>query len=158
MIYNIVGDLLKQDKVDIICHQTNCKGVMGAGIAFQIKRTYPEVFKKYKEFCDEYENILLGRTLFVNCNDGKVVANLFGQDGYGRGFCQTDYVALEKAIATVAKTAAKYKKSVGFPYKIGCDLAGGDWSTVSKIIEKYFMDSEVDCYICSLTQEQEHEC
>ena len=83
MIYNIVGDLLKQDKVDIICHQTNCKGVMGAGIAFQIKRTYPEVFKKYKEFCDEYENILLGRTLFVNCNDGKVVANLFGQDGYG---------------------------------------------------------------------------
>lgn len=110
MIYNIVGDLLKQDKVDIICHQTNCKGVMGAGIAFQIKRAYPEVFKKYKEFCDEYENILLGRTLFVNCNDGKVVANLFGQDSYGRGFCQTDYVALEKAIATVAKTAAKYKK------------------------------------------------
>ena len=51
MIYNIVGDLLKQDKVDIICHQTNCKGVMGAGIAFQIKRAYPEVFKKYKEFC-----------------------------------------------------------------------------------------------------------
>ena len=49
MIYNIVGDLLKQDKVDIICHQTNCKGVMGAGIAFQIKRTYPEVFKKYKD-------------------------------------------------------------------------------------------------------------
>lgn len=46
MIYNIVGDLLKQDKVDIICHQTNCKGVMGAGIAFQIKRAYPEVFKK----------------------------------------------------------------------------------------------------------------
>lgn len=45
MIYNIVGDLLKQDKVDIICHQTNCKGVMGAGIAFQIKRAYPEVFK-----------------------------------------------------------------------------------------------------------------
>lgn len=98
------------------------------------------------------------KTLFVNCNDGKVVANLFGQDSYGRGFCQTDYVALEKAIATVAKTAAKYKKSVGFPYKIGCDLAGGDWSIVSKIIEKYFMDSEVDCYICSLTQEQEHEC
>lgn len=47
MIYNIVGDLLKQDKVDIICHQTNCKGVMGAGIAFQIKRTYPEVFNMW---------------------------------------------------------------------------------------------------------------
>jgi hypothetical protein len=118
MIYNIVGDLLKQDKVDIICHQTNCKGVMGAGIAFQIKRTYPEVFKKYKEFCDEYENILLGRTLFVNCNDGKVVANLFGQDGYGRGFCQTDYVALEKAIATVAKPQPNIKRVSDFRTKL----------------------------------------
>lgn len=150
MIYNIVGDLLKQDKVDIICHQTNCKGVMGAGIALQIKKTYPEVFKRYREFCKEYGSVLLGRTLFVNCNDGKIVANLFGQDGFGRGFCQTDYAALEEAVSSLAKVATKYKKSVGFPYKIGCDLAGGDWEIVNKIIEKYFLDSEVGCYICSL--------
>lgn len=150
MIYNIVGDLLKQDKVDIICHQTNCKGVMGAGIALQIKKTYPEVFKRYREFCKEYGSVLLGRTLFVNCNDGKIVANLFGQDGFGKGFCQTDYTALEEAVSSLERVATKYKKSVGFPYKIGCDLAGGDWEIVSKIIEKYFLDSEVDCYICSL--------
>ena len=118
MIYNIVGDLLKQDKVDIICHQTNCKGVMGAGIAFQIKRTYPEVFKKYKEFCDEYENILLGRTLFVNCNDGKVVANLFGQDGYGKGFCQTDYVALERRLLRWQKPQPNIKRVSDFRIKL----------------------------------------
>lgn len=123
---------------------------MGAGIALQIKKTYPEVFKHYREFCKKYGSILLGRTLFVNCNDGKIVANLFGQDGFGRGFCQTDYAALEQSISSLAKAATKYRKSVGFPYKIGCDLAGGDWDIVSKIIEKYFLDSEVDCYICSL--------
>ncbi len=68
----------------------------------------------------------------------------------GRGFCQTDYAALEQSISSLAKAATKCRKSVGFPYKIGCDLAGGDWDIVSKIIEKYFLDSEVDCYICSL--------
>lgn len=150
MIYNIVGDLLKQGNVDIICHQTNTKGVMGAGIALQIKNTYPEVFKKYKMYCREYGDRLLGKVLFVNCNDGKVVANLFGQSGYGTGFRQTDYAALEKSISSLARVAAKVNKSVGFPYKIGCDLAGGDWNIVSKIIEKYFLNSEVKCYICSL--------
>lgn len=150
MIYNRVGDLLRQGEVDIICHQTNCKGVMGAGIALQIRKEYPEVFKQYKAYCDKYGSELLGKTLFVNCGDGKVVANLFGQNGFGRGFCQTDYEALEKAISAVARVATKAKKSVGFPYKIGCDLAGGDWEIVSKIIEKYFGESEVACYICSL--------
>lgn len=153
MIYNIVGDLLKQDKVDIICHQTNCRGVMGAGIALQIKNIYPGVFRKYKKYCDLYRSELLGKVLFVNCDDGKTVANLFGQDSYGRGFCQTDYAALEKAISSVCNIATKTKKSVGFPYKIGCDLAGGDWNIVSKIIGKYFLDSATDCYICSLLQE-----
>lgn len=150
MIYYVVGDLLKQENVDIICHQTNCKGVMGAGIALQIRNTYPNVYQLYKQYCAKYGSGLLGKTLFVNCNDGKIVANLFGQDGYGRGFCQTDYAALEKAIASVEKIATKGKKSVGFPYKIGCDLAGGDWSIVKNIIKKYFEKSEVDCYICSL--------
>lgn len=150
MVYRVVGDLLEQDGVNIICHQVNCKGVMGAGIALQIRRTYPNVYQVYKKYCAEYDKELLGKTLFVNCNDGKVVANLFGQNGYGRGYCQTDYAALENAIATVKKVATKSKKNVGFPYKIGCDLAGGDWDIVEKIIEKYFEDSEVDCYICSL--------
>lgn len=156
MIYNVVGDLLKQEGVDIICHQTNCKGVMGAGIALQIKRTYPNVYEVYKKYCKEYGSNLLGKTLFVNCGDGKVVANLFGQNNYGRGFCQTDYKALDEAIASVKKVATKAKKNVGFPYKIGCDLAGGDWNIVSKIIEKHFDNSEVNCYICSLSQEQEN--
>jgi O-acetyl-ADP-ribose deacetylase (regulator of RNase III) len=150
MIYRIVGDLLKQDKVDIICHQANTKGVMGAGIALQIKRIYPEVYQKYKLYCDQYGSDLLGKTLYVNCNDGKIVANLFGQDGFGRGFCQTDYTALDMALSKLANTANLTQKSVGLPYKMGCGLAGGDWKIVNEIIEKYFGNSKVNCYICSL--------
>lgn len=36
MIYEIKGDLLKAEET-FIAHQVNCKGVMGAGVAKQIK-------------------------------------------------------------------------------------------------------------------------
>ena len=35
----------------------------------------------------------------------------------------------------------KFKKetlTIGFPYKIGCGLAGGDWNIVYNIIEEEF--------------------
>ncbi|WP_411668007.1 hypothetical protein [Bacillus subtilis] len=39
MIKIIQGDLLEA-KENIIAHQVNCKGVMGSGIALQIKKKY----------------------------------------------------------------------------------------------------------------------
>lgn len=35
---------------------------------------------------------------------------------------------------------------IGFPYKIGCGLAGGDWDVVSAIIEREFEGYEVEIY------------
>ncbi|KAL1029109.1 macro domain-containing protein [Haemophilus influenzae] len=37
---------------DVIVNAVNCVGVMGAGIALEFKIRFPEMFKKYKEFCD----------------------------------------------------------------------------------------------------------
>ena len=37
MIIHKIGDVLKQEDAKYICHQVNCKGVMGAGLAKQIK-------------------------------------------------------------------------------------------------------------------------
>jgi O-acetyl-ADP-ribose deacetylase (regulator of RNase III) len=148
MIYNITGDLLKKDEIDIVCHQVNTKGIMGAGIALQIRQAYPKVYQTYKSYCEEYGSGLLGKILFVNCEDGKIIANIFGQDDIGRDSCKTYYTALEKALIKLEKIAKLTGKSVGFPYKMGCGLAGGDWLMVSEMIEEYFGNSEVDCYIC----------
>jgi O-acetyl-ADP-ribose deacetylase (regulator of RNase III) len=35
-----------------IVNTINCVGVMGAGIAYEFKLRYPDMFKKYKEFCE----------------------------------------------------------------------------------------------------------
>ena len=38
----------ERDEDTIICHQVNCKGVMGAGLAKQIRDKWPVVFDEYK--------------------------------------------------------------------------------------------------------------
>ena len=55
MVTHVNGDLLKiQNELNlgIICHQVNCQGVMGSGIAKQIRDTYPIVYENYKKKCD----------------------------------------------------------------------------------------------------------
>lgn len=134
------GNILNTTE-DIICQQVNCQGVMGSGLALQIKNRYPEVYVAYKECCNQYSpKQLLGKTQTVKCDDGKYVANLFGQLNYGTKNKQTDYKALKTALDSVFNSITnidKYKGlSVAIPYGIGCGLGGGDWETVYSFIRE----------------------
>ena len=83
-VKEIKGDLLTAD-VKIRGHQVNCRGVMGAGIAKQVREKYPEAFEQYKALCDQFGSSLLGHTQFVTCHDGTIIANMFAQDGFEIG-------------------------------------------------------------------------
>lgn len=39
----------------ILAHQTNCYGVMGAGVALALREAYPEFYPQYKRLCSEVE-------------------------------------------------------------------------------------------------------
>ena len=137
------GDLITDSKVDVICHQTNCQGVMGAGIAKQIYGTYPRVFEQYQLFCSAKRasgSSPLGscQLVFTDETKTRIVANLFGQEHYGRNKRQTDYVALQNALRLLANNRflRERKLSLGFPYLIGCALGGGDWNIVYQMIER----------------------
>jgi len=129
----------------VIAHQVNCQGVMGAGVAKAIKIKYPEVFAAYKNYCDQFSiEEILGDYLPVNTNDGKMIANLFGQNSFGVKAQQTDYKKLYSAL----KFLREYMDDNGlttlsFPYMIGCGLAGGDIDTVESLIREVFDDSEI---------------
>ncbi|MCB4340706.1 hypothetical protein [Bacillus subtilis] len=72
---------------DIICQQVNCKGVMGAGLAKQIRKKYPKCFEDYSLYVENrgYDaDVLLGGVHYYRDKSGKVIANLFGQNGFGR--------------------------------------------------------------------------
>lgn len=113
-IEELKGDLLDSPS-KIRCHQVNCHGVMGAGLAKQVKAKYPEVFEQYKALCDQFGSALLGHTQFVTCRDGTVVANLFAQDGYGTGKTQTDLRAMEECLAKVSDFAHRVGTIPAFP-------------------------------------------
>ena len=145
------GDILTPnnlDRVVFVCHQVNCKGVMGAGLAKQIKSKHPVVYKAYKEKCDS-GFAHLGDVQFVSrlSMTGYIVANIFGQDGYGREKCHTDYDALRTAFITIAEGAPN--DIVRIPYKMGCGLGGGDWDTVLAMIEEILVPA-VDVEIWQL--------
>lgn len=149
----IETDLLNLN-CDIICQQVNCQGVMGAGLAKTIKTKYPEVFWEYLNFCDifKYDGDLLGRCEIIklqNTDDysPKYVANLFGQQFYGRDKKQyTIYNALENALIEMRQWLSEHvekdKIIVGIPYNIGCGLAGGNWNFVYDIIKKVFSNHD----------------
>lgn len=146
----IYGDILNSN-ADVIVHQVNCQGVMGKGLAKQIREAYPEVYEQYLYLCKEYKDYgcktheLLGMTEIVRVGFNRFVANLFAQEYYGSGKkCYTDYDALRKCLATVNSEFAG--KVVAVPYKLGCGLAGGNWDIVSKIIEETLTDCRVKIY------------
>ena len=125
---------------NIIVHQTNCQGVMGHGIALQVKQKYPEVFKAYHQYCKtNLGTDILGTSLICEANDGKYIANIFGQLNYGAGL-QTDYEKLKQGLQEVHDFAKERDLSVAIPYKIGCGLAHGDWNIVFDLITEVFSD------------------
>lgn len=139
MVKIVKGDLLNATE-DYICHQVNCVGVMGAGLALSIKNTYPEVFKKYRYACLNAQKDLLGCVQII----GKVV-NIFGQRSYGTHSRQTDYNALKTAF-TKLHEKLPIEKSLAFPYNFGCGLAGGNWYIVYQLIEECFKNRYVTIY------------
>jgi len=147
MIENKEGNIFDGDE-DIICHQVNTFGIMGAGLAAQIKERFPEVFKAYEAECMELSNNNinpLGQVMFCNHYFKPLIANLFSQKGM-----TTDYMALRSCLQAVKKTAEKSNLSVAIPYKMGCGIAHGDWNTVEEIIKEVFEDSDIKCVIYHL--------
>ena len=159
MIKHIKCDIFESG-ADIICHQVNCQGVMGSGIAKQVREKFPWVYGQYKKMCEEYKDnpkMLLGITYPVKTWDiyhtsfGGIV-NLFAQENFGYdGKCYTDYSALRECLdelkCRVSDGTLKGAK-IAFPYLMGCHRGGGDWNIVYKMIEEVFADSDCEVLIC----------
>lgn len=147
MIEIFEGDILQAEE-DIIVQQVNAQGVMGSGLAKQIRAKWPRVYDDYKGLCNrENPYDLMGEAQIVRVEKAKYVANLFGQLNYGRKKVRyTDYDALFKGLKYIKDLAKKNGKSVAIPYNIGCGLANGDWGKVYGMIEEIFKRYEVTLY------------
>lgn len=149
MIRIVEGDLLRSG-ARYICHQVNCQGVMGSGVAKQIREKWPDVYDRYKVLCDRYSGNreqLLGRAQGVRVTGYSVVVNLFGQNQYGRDGSQyTDINALRRGCETLS-AHANLGDTIAMPYRIGCGLGGGDWGKVMDMLTGVFREHYLTLYI-----------
>ena len=136
---------------DVIAHQVNCRGVMGSGVAKQVRSIYPWVFAEYRDFCaqvpSECSNCLLGQRQYVYIDETHRICNLFAQDRFGYdGNCYTDYGALRSALMKM--NMDNHGKVIAIPYLMGCHRGGGDWNVVEKMLHDIFDQSNNTIMIC----------
>lgn len=148
------GYILHTDKY-IIVQQVNCKGVMGARLAKQILFLYPQVKTAYQHFRQQHlqtinpnEESLLGYVHFVQVEEERVIANVFGQVGFEQSkddqTVYTNEAALLHGINYIKDVAIAQRVSVAIPCKIGCNSGGGSWPKIKKGIETIFENTTVD--------------
>jgi len=133
----ITGNILDIPE-GIICHQVNCQGVMGTGIALQIRRKWPKVYEEYRDV-HRRGQLFLGNITLTQVGPKLFVANLCGQDRYGRDKRYTDYNALARCMAVLSLL----NWPIYIPYGMGCSNAGGDWKVVSSLIDRFLPNAVV---------------
>ena len=135
----ITGDII-ESKEKYICHQCNCLTNHAAGIAKTIFERFPyaDIYASRKGTQYDPKHLIPGHEpgKIIVCGNGKdqrYIVNMFGQLYPGKPkFPQS------KIDGTVARrnyfrsclqalTNLSELDSISFPFKIGCNMAGGNW-------------------------------
>src|SRR5215475_263884 len=141
MLKIINGNLLDSD-CQYIAHQCNCYSKRGAGLANAIFKVFPwpDVYSSRSERGNDAS--LFG-SITVHCapkHNQRYVINIYsqlkpGKPSPGRDSAASRLEAFGNALNQIAK--APELESIGFPYGIGCGLAGGDCEKYESLLEVF---------------------
>ena len=153
MIKTIKGDLIElafAGEFDIIAHGCNCQGIMGAGIAAQIKQHIPgaakadKAYKKAMNDVFDYNHpvFMLGTLSFHLVSSLShpmfAVANLYTQVQPGANFdLNYGLVPALKKLNYIHRG-----RRIGLPM-IGAGIGGGDWNQIKEVIPRLLDNCEV---------------
>lgn len=153
----IAADLLSFPKlpignINVIAHSCNCQKTMAAGLAKKIKDKFPNV---YEVDCKKSGDDWLGKYTAAKVGKDKFVVNLYTQYTYGTDQRQVNYeafyTALDSLVLSLSKKNTEGKNYIlGLPYKISCDLAGGDWEIIGSMIDSIALKYKFDIWICKI--------
>jgi O-acetyl-ADP-ribose deacetylase (regulator of RNase III) len=144
MIYERHEMTVFDPPVQTIVNPVNCDGVMGRGLALEIKTRFPEVFAKYEAECKR-GRMKIGKLQLVK-TDPRWVLNFPTKDHW-RGKSKLTYIeqGLRKFKATYVRLGIT---SAAFP-ALGCGNGGLDWEIVSPLMHSYLENlKHVEIFIC----------
>jgi O-acetyl-ADP-ribose deacetylase (regulator of RNase III) len=131
----------------IIGHGVNCQGVMGSGVANQLRYLYPEIFKSYLSFLEQMTTPghALGHCDFHWIGGNLIIANCFTQVNYGRDSKQ---YASPEAIKSCLQRLLRRGEVLYLPVYIpmmGAGLGGLTKDQVQGIIHETFEKAGNHC-------------
>jgi O-acetyl-ADP-ribose deacetylase (regulator of RNase III) len=132
----IKGDLIQlalEGEFDVIIHGCNCFCTMGAGIAKQIKSTFPEAYQADLQ-TEKGNQSKLGDISWTKVETSKgelIIVNGYTQFHWKGNGRKVDYDAVRAVFQKVKQQFSGFR--IAYP-AIGAGLAGGDWAIISAII------------------------
>ena len=97
-----------------IVNTINCVGVMGKGLALEMKNRYPDMFEKYKDFCEK-GLIDIGKLWVYKHSDDKWVLNFPTKKDWRN---KSEYEYIDKGMKKFVETyKEKGIKTIAFPMK-----------------------------------------
>ena len=132
----------------IIVHCCNDIGAWGAGFVMAISNKW----KKPEKFYREMDERILGDVQFVSVETNIDIANIIGQEGIRPNELGVSPIRYS-AIATALKEVNKYAKSINATIhmpRMGCGLAGGQWSIMEAVIKA---SVDVDVYVYDFVEQ-----
>ncbi len=141
MLEIIAGSLLESE-CQYIAHQCNCHSTRSAGLATTVFKAFPWA-DVYSDRRQRGNDAALFGSITIHGNaqlDQRYVINIYGQlkpggSSPGRDSAAARLDAFRNALARIAQIPEL--TSIGFPYGIGCGLAGGDWNEYQKLLERF---------------------
>jgi O-acetyl-ADP-ribose deacetylase (regulator of RNase III) len=128
--------------VKVVCHICNDIGGWGKGFVLAVSRRWEQPEAEYRAWyaAGKKAGFALGAVQFVQVEPYVWVANMIGQRGIKRGSSGPPirYDAVAECLASVAAKARELGASVHMP-RIGCGLAGGDWTKIEPLIEEHLV-------------------
>lgn len=139
MIEFVKGNFFDFD-ADIRVNTVNCVGVMGAGVALQFKKQFPDMFEEYLRECN-LGNVKIGKPHVWIDNalfrTSPVIINLPTKDHWKK---PSEYIYIEKALVWLRDYLSHNAgKTITLP-ALGCGHGGLDWEKVKRMITEYLSD------------------
>lgn len=132
------GKTIFDSSAQTLVNTINCVGVMGKGLALEFKNRYPEMFKKYKSFCDN--GVFKPGVLWIyKADDGKWILNFPTKIDW-KNPSKIEYIE-EGLKKFVEIWEDKGITSIAFPL-LGCKNGGLDPDDVIPLMKKYLKQCE----------------
>lgn len=141
MLEIVTGSLLESE-CQYIAHQCNCYSTRSVGLAAAVFNAFPWA-DVYSDRHQRGSDAAFFGSITIHGNpqlNQRPVINIYGQLYPGKSLPGRDSVtarlaAFREALARIARIPEL--SSIGFPYGIGCGLAGGDWNEYQKLLEGF---------------------